>query len=143
MIRRSKFSRYFMRKYEIFHRRSAKSPSQNLLHAFQLRKSLLLSLILNHMQRRRELVCSSCVGRGSRDRSPSSADSLFFFPPKTVVQTVKEIVQELADDGELLFDKIGVTTFYWSFPSQVANSVRVNLGSWRYDFLRLTRHYHG
>jgi len=36
---------------------------------------------------------------------------------------VKDVVQELVADGEVLSDKIGVTTFYWSFPSEAINKV--------------------
>lgn len=30
---------------------------------------------------------------------------------------------ELVADGDVLADKIGVTTFYWSFPSEAVNKV--------------------
>lgn len=40
-----------------------------------------------------------------------------------MLQTVKDIVLELVADGDVLSDKIGVTTFYWSFPSEAVNKV--------------------
>ena len=41
-----------------------------------------------------------------------------------VRQTVKEITIELANDGLCENDKIGTTTYYWSFPSAAFNKVR-------------------
>lgn len=40
-----------------------------------------------------------------------------------VLQTVKDIVLELEADGDITADKIGVTTFYWSFPSDACEKV--------------------
>eukprot|EP01124_Arcella_intermedia_P037031 TRINITY_DN982_c0_g1_i3.p1 TRINITY_DN982_c0_g1~~TRINITY_DN982_c0_g1_i3.p1 ORF type:complete len:190 (-),score=45.83 TRINITY_DN982_c0_g1_i3:376-945(-) len=37
-----------------------------------------------------------------------------------VRQTVKDIVQELVSEDTISTDKIGVTVFYWSFPSDAA-----------------------
>lgn len=45
------------------------------------------------------------------------------FTHTPVLQTVKDIVLELVDDNDVLSDKIGVTTFYWSFPSEAVNKV--------------------
>ncbi|EIW66487.1 hypothetical protein TREMEDRAFT_65349 [Tremella mesenterica DSM 1558] len=34
-----------------------------------------------------------------------------------ITQSVKDVVQELCDDGLVCFDKIGTGNYYWSFPS--------------------------
>lgn len=36
---------------------------------------------------------------------------------------MKDIVLELVSDNDVMSDKIGVTTFYWSFPSEAVNKV--------------------
>ncbi|KAG2222047.1 hypothetical protein INT45_003692 [Circinella minor] len=47
-------------------------------------------------------------------------------PKKGVVaQSVKEVIQSLVDDGLVTTDKIGTSNYYWSFPSNTANTKRI------------------
>lgn len=41
-----------------------------------------------------------------------------------IVQSVKEVLQALVDDSVLHQDKIGISNFFWSFPSEAAVKVR-------------------
>ncbi|KAJ9089599.1 Meiotic nuclear division protein 1 [Entomophthora muscae] len=38
--------------------------------------------------------------------------------PKTIANQLKELLQELVSDNLISSDKIGTSTYYWSFPSQ-------------------------
>ncbi|KAK2723720.1 meiotic nuclear division protein 1 homolog [Artemia franciscana] len=38
-----------------------------------------------------------------------------------IMQSVKEVVQSLADDGLIDTDKIGTSTYFWAFPSKAGN----------------------
>ena len=40
-----------------------------------------------------------------------------------IVQSVKEVLQALVDDSALHQDKIGISNFFWSFPSEAAVKV--------------------
>ena len=40
-----------------------------------------------------------------------------------IVQSVKEVLQALVDDSVLHQDKIGISNFFWSFPSEAAVKV--------------------
>lgn len=44
-----------------------------------------------------------------------------------VQQTIKDVNQSLVDDGLVLSDKIGSANFYWSFPSQAFQSLKVRV----------------
>lgn len=39
------------------------------------------------------------------------------------LQSVKEVVQSLIDDNLVITDKIGISNYYWSFPSVAIQSV--------------------
>lgn len=41
-----------------------------------------------------------------------------------VQQSVKEVLQSLVDDDLVMFEKIGTSNYYWSFPSTALQSVR-------------------
>ncbi|KAI9496900.1 meiotic nuclear division protein 1, partial [Zychaea mexicana] len=41
-----------------------------------------------------------------------------------VLQSVKEVLQGLVDDGLVTTDKIGTSNYFWSFPSTAANAVQ-------------------
>ena len=41
-----------------------------------------------------------------------------------IVQSVKEVLQALVDDSLVHQDKIGISNFFWSFPSEAAVKVR-------------------
>jgi len=56
-----------------------------------------------------------------------------------VLQTVKDIVLELVDDGDVLSDKIGVTTFYWSFPSEAVNKRKKDIEKYTEESKMLMR----
>jgi len=51
---------------------------------------------------------------------------------------VKELIQVLLDDNLLESEKAGVTTIYWSFPSQVANKRKRRLEELETDINRLS-----
>lgn len=40
------------------------------------------------------------------------------------MQSVKEVVQSLVDDGLVDTDRIGTSNYFWSFPSKASNIVR-------------------
>lgn len=42
-----------------------------------------------------------------------------------VQQSVKDVLQTLVDDGLVTVEKIGISNFYWSFPSSIQQSVSV------------------
>ena len=44
-------------------------------------------------------------------------------------QTVKEVVQSLADDNMINAEKIGVSNYYWMFPSQALKSKESKLAA--------------
>eukprot|EP01125_Pyxidicula_operculata_P012212 TRINITY_DN39_c0_g1_i1.p1 TRINITY_DN39_c0_g1~~TRINITY_DN39_c0_g1_i1.p1 ORF type:complete len:203 (+),score=60.38 TRINITY_DN39_c0_g1_i1:14-622(+) len=50
-----------------------------------------------------------------------------------VKQTIKEIVVELANDGDIKQDKIGATTVYWCFPSEETNKKKRKLEKCKVD----------
>lgn len=52
--------------------------------------------------------------------------NLRIFPllfPLSVLQTVKDIVQSLVDDGLVDTDKVGSSVFFWAFPSKATLQV--------------------
>ncbi|ORZ11900.1 meiotic nuclear division protein 1 [Absidia repens] len=46
-------------------------------------------------------------------------------------QSVKDVVQSLVDDDLVVTDKIGISNFYWSFPSAAAQTKKNKLESMR------------
>ena len=40
------------------------------------------------------------------------------------MQSVKEVLQSLVDDGLVDTDRIGTSNYFWSFPSKASNIVR-------------------
>eukprot|EP01117_Protostelium_nocturnum_P014023 TRINITY_DN5296_c0_g1_i1.p1 TRINITY_DN5296_c0_g1~~TRINITY_DN5296_c0_g1_i1.p1 ORF type:complete len:202 (+),score=78.74 TRINITY_DN5296_c0_g1_i1:27-632(+) len=50
-----------------------------------------------------------------------------------VQQTVKDVLTGLVNDGIVKTDKLGVSTFFWLFPSDEANSREVQLKKWNSD----------
>jgi len=56
-----------------------------------------------------------------------------------VLQTVKDIVIELVSDGEVNSDKIGVTTFYWAFPSEAINKRKKDVEKYTEEIVSLKR----
>ncbi|CAG8776908.1 15303_t:CDS:2, partial [Acaulospora colombiana] len=44
-----------------------------------------------------------------------------------VVQSVKDILQELVNDNLVAQDKIGTSNYYWSFPSSALQSRRIKI----------------
>lgn len=47
---------------------------------------------------------------------------------KGIVQgTVKDVIQQLVDDGMVDTDKIGTSVYFWAFPSKAANSKKQKL----------------
>ncbi|ORZ34325.1 meiotic nuclear division protein 1 [Catenaria anguillulae PL171] len=52
--------------------------------------------------------------------------------PKTkgiTSQSVKEVLQQLVDDGEVMCEKIGSSNYFWSFPSAAVKAKRLQLDS--------------
>ena len=47
-----------------------------------------------------------------------------------IVQSVKEVLQALVDDSLVHQDKIGISNFFWSFPSEAAVKVLRTLTSY-------------
>ncbi|KTW27100.1 hypothetical protein T552_02592 [Pneumocystis carinii B80] len=41
---------------------------------------------------------------------------------KIVIQSIKDILQSLVDDGIVKMDKIGTSNYFWSFPSEARQS---------------------
>ena len=48
---------------------------------------------------------------------------------KIVLQSIKDILQELVDDGFVHLEKIGTSNYYWAFPSEANNKKRKKLES--------------
>lgn len=44
-----------------------------------------------------------------------------------VQQTIKDVNQSLVDDSLVMSDKIGAANFFWSFPSQAYQSLKVRV----------------
>lgn len=44
-----------------------------------------------------------------------------------VQQTIKDVNQSLVDDGLVMSDKIGSANFFWAFPSQAYQSIKVRV----------------
>ena len=57
--------------------------------------------------------------------STTTAQDVEKLAPKkgVIVQSVKEVLQALVDDSVLHQDKIGISNFFWSFPSEAAVKV--------------------
>ena len=49
-------------------------------------------------------------------------DSLF-----PALQSVKEVLQSLVDDGLVDSERIGTSNYFWAFPSKAVNNVRLNV----------------
>ncbi|KTW27466.1 uncharacterized protein T551_02965 [Pneumocystis jirovecii RU7] len=46
---------------------------------------------------------------------------------KIVLQSIKDILQSLVDDGIVKMDKIGTTNYFWSFPSEARQSRQLRI----------------
>ena len=74
-------------------------------------------------------ICSShaCTDQDERGHlaAPGSSQDMEKLAPKkgVIVQSVKEVLQALVDDSLVHQDKIGISNFFWSFPSEAAVKV--------------------
>lgn len=48
---------------------------------------------------------------------------------KVVSQSIKDVLQELVDDGLVHLEKIGISNYYWAFPSEANENKRKKLAS--------------
>mmetsp|Transcript_14455 Transcript_14455/g.27776 ORF Transcript_14455/g.27776 Transcript_14455/m.27776 type:complete len:210 (-) Transcript_14455:245-874(-) len=56
-----------------------------------------------------------------------------------ISQSVKDVVQSLVDDDLLLTDKVGISNWFWSFPSEVAHKLRVKTNALEPELQRLKK----